>query len=1353
MPAESPSAEGAFDFGAVMDEALEGYLERPAVEREILQYLGRRPAGCCVVVGEPGSGKSALAARLIRGGHYIHHFLRKGHTEFGLWSDPHGFLTSIGFQFKERFGAELFPQTIVMDVQGEVRDVAEGASYAHAEIEQLVAVPWHSDNFRVRVDAARIRGHAAGVRIHEVIEDYRRIPLPTYRQMGLIGPLRRLRALDPDARVILWVDGLDEAIGASPSIADVLPSPPELAELGNLTLAISSRPGRHLDRFTQRESTVIDLGELRFKESNAAVVEAYVRRELADDKVRAGLARAGRPVDDIVAELVQRSQANFLYLRHVVLAARSGQMDVLVDGGLPDTLDGIYVRLIRQLVRAEDSRYPDEAHHVVSALALAYTPLTIPQLERFTGLDRPRISAVLERLAPFMDTARVDGVSIHRFYHESFRECLVDPAHEAEVWFVPAERGHARMAAAYAPEADGRLLLDTYGIEHLTDHLLHGDAASRVRLLDLVGNDWRRAKRQHHGTHRAFEADLDKAAAAARERPLPEALIETARLAMMQALVDQSNEQIAPAALELMVRLGQRQRALEYVAPHLDPDDTARRLAAIMRGLGASDPTLVRHLLRQGIETVPDTYNLGHTALADLLAACPAAGHPDIPQLLQRALEKAQKQPQYWDTPRLLAEVARLEAALDRAAAQRRFETALDAVPKLGQSSQSQLLRRLFEYWTDFDSFGAMQRVMQVTLPADHDSSEMLLAVAAAYGRTGQRAAPLEVARAVEEQLLPRMSNPYDRSRTLTAIARVQAEFGEAAVAAGTIQQALAEADALVAQPVKERRGQPATALALIADVDAGLDPTRAAATLARAWEAGAAVGEAADALVRAQYRNDPDLLAAYVDASDTREVKTVLLLAAAREMHGRDDTAAARRMDEALLLGDVPEARGWWSFLAMSVAREVDVAERGRALRLLEDYGTHEEAIVTWRIGVLTTLAARGDAQAEAWLTESLQAWIGRINPHTIWDLPSMVWQWPDALVLALDASVDRIDAPTHRLLLRAALSARLAAVAPDRSAALLERVLEDVRALPFSDRDVRPHDVMAFLAGLWWRVDRTKAERLWLRALVMVESKWGGARLEARSTVLTDTADRLMRGAPALALPLLLACGEAPPEGGRAYWVMPGPDVPDYRVAGMPKRDYLLAQLLGNEPALWIDAVGDTLADMKPEAVRSLALSLAVRRIGKGEVARRVRWSEMAAQAASAVEPHHLRCLLAADAALAFQAAGARKRAQDLALTTADEVVRSFGQPAPPGGGVSIRSAADVGYGAALGRCVTTLIEGANADAALSVLWNARHIGTTGLYMLFCALPPILRRIEPATLWRLSETQDDAMAWYRDG
>jgi hypothetical protein len=166
-----------------------------------------------------------------------------------------------------------------------------------------------------------------------------------------------------------------------------------------------------------------------------------------------------------------------------------------------------------------------------------------------------------------------------------------------------------------------------------------------------------------------------------------------------------------PGILELMTRLGYPENALEYLRPADDAGLLVQCTGEIIRALDPSRPddeALLFRLLRQAIAKIRGDPE-AHFLLAQLLRNCPSVGGAEMRDLLRSAAEVFNTSPNYWATPRVLAELARLTTSSFRPDAAGLFTMTLQAIPKFTRSSRSGEVLHLFTYWSAFDAQAAAE--------------------------------------------------------------------------------------------------------------------------------------------------------------------------------------------------------------------------------------------------------------------------------------------------------------------------------------------------------------------------------------------------------------------------------------------------------------------------------------------------------------------------------------------------------------------------------------------------------------------------------------------------------------------
>lgn len=1290
------------EFAALIATAADGTLPRPQVEAELHSALAGGEPVLVLLRGVPGSGKTCLLARALRERGSLHHFLRRGHTELALWRDPHAFLLSIGFQLKAAHGDELFPSSVAIDVDQTLHELDEGGLLTGVRVERLYALPWATVNIRVRQHVVRAGGEVAGVTIAELIDEVHRIPLPVFREMALLGPLRRLRLRKPDARVVLVVDALDEEGADADGIGSVLPLADELAAIGNLTIVVASRPGPALQRFVDSGSRLVDLADARFDGDRRAFADAFVAREQADAGVQAAIAAAGTDAAALATMLADRGGSSPLYLAQFFAAVRRGELPALLAGGLPQGLDAIHSRLADSLARR-----PDFAARVAPLLAVfcvARRPLPLQQLARFAKLAPPAAQQGVDTLAPFLIGAP-EGWAI---YHRAFQETLVDAAHCEAPWSVAAAAANDRIAAAYLPDPagppDG---LDDYGLTFLASHLAAGGEASLRRLLDLPDRTWCRRRRAAAGSLWPVLGDLQLAVRVARSLPPGHGLPAVARLALLAGRIHDAERELPLGLLDATVRAGQLQRALDSVSPEMRIDDQVARLTEIVAALavvqrtdGARLSALARQLLRQALALVardPDGWTL-----AKLLEACPPDAATTLADWVGEAGELARTLPADWKRPRAIGAAARLHAALDADTGRAWFEAALKDCERL-RSSRSLEEGRLARGWLAFDPAAAADLLKRLHFTADATSTRTILDIARVLETQGNAGALANLAGQVLS-MLGDFVDPYKRALAEAGLGRAFVDVGDGDAA----RSALLRADAAQRRiggdddPERGLQNRPrmiADAVAATAALAVDLAAPDAMQRLEQAWAAFASPGfHNADPgeLIELQQRSEPALLEVYIGQLPGA-ARLAARLAALPTLFGSADPAdralALRWYAEALLEAeqhaDAGSATGYLrhAHLKCAPAAQVDAAVG------LADATLSAEDRVAVRLALFERVPG---PRAAGWLSDVVAQWAEGVESiYGAFQLPGWLLGVPAPLANALLQRPLPPAPPPRAALLELALGALAERLAAGSGQARFD---DAVAALDAAATEAFPAAALqAFAAGAWWRYDAQRATSLWHAALLWLNRHPAFATDALhRHTWLMILADALEAGDPQAALSVYLANPEPAPEPGTLTFTVPGPAVDALEQTGMTRRDRHLAALLAR--------AGLATPDLEPAALRALTLMNSA----STSPATRLGQLQAALAATAPVEPSSLRALLQAKAVRGLAAMGAHSLAADKAGAVIDAVRKAL----PVFGTIPT-----AGYAAALGElAAAALLRGDMAQAA-DCVFDARQLGAEGV------------------------------------
>lgn len=1297
------------------------------------------------------------------------HFLRIGHTEFGLWRDPYAFLTSVAFQMLAAFGDAIFPESVAIDVKGRIHDVSTTGVVAGVDIERYVALPWRRERLTVDLDVRRIAGDATGVRIGELVENYRSVPLSAFRELAWFEPLRHLRVLQPSAHVTLWIDGLDEDHGGA--IGAVLPHGSECRRLGNATLIISSRPGAHLDRFVEDGAESVELNASALAADNARVLMALIDRELADPKVTEALAASKWPIADVRAGLVGASEGNFLFIRQYFEAVRSGLGAALREGGLPHGLDAIHARILSTMARGtSEARRPDVLR-LLEVLAVAQVPISVAQLTRLAGVTEVAVKEALQVLRPVLDETTGEPVTFS-CYHKSLRDCLVSARHAGELWRVDAEAAHLRIATAYFDAEGTASHVDGYGVIHGATHLAQAGAPGATILFALLHEGWRRFCREVMGSNRPFHEALDLARQCARRLPPAEACLRLIQFGLTDVYLRSAERQIPEDALDIMVRLGAWQRALDSVPKDLEAVEFARRCAAIIRGLLAAppDPELAPasitvaashlapdHVRRQSEMVLP--INLLKAAFAKLQSNLEWRA-TEMQQILDAwPLEKAEA---LWEVfgeielamleesqpgAAILAACGRMRTVLNPAGANVLFKAAFDAVSNERARDRGRILERLLSAWAEFDPAAAREHLLsRGTFHADAHSAAGFMRLSLALERAGwpnSLAAGAQMLLALPDRpegdrveyaavLLeivrqaPGASSPETATQIIDRVEAILAEVRAARAASGEGTTPSAEEVAL---------------LISLAEVQSACKGAREEQALADAWQAvldgGAVEDHDLRRLVTLQAAANRDLLEAYVNTAGEALGDRLWFSLLCAGVPPEGQAGSTKRLDSLLRRSEKPRATGW-SFFYYGLANTCPLERLDWCEQLLRDVGVPTTSVVRWRLAMLKRLMVENRSEAGDWLRTTVNLWAEpKPNRNFVDELPGAIAGLPADLLAHVEAALPGIASRSQRRLLRAALARAMWTRDPARSAAWFDLACDEPPdAVDTADvEEVEEYVVLAFIAGQVRAVDAVRADALWKGALDRLQARLSpGLRpADAGYTHFCWMLRALHWGAPDLAISELAGLREPPPSHGARYVMFPFPSVSPFRVANLSESESLLGRAMVRASARHRQLVLDVLAQPLPPGGRSFALSQLAAE-GAFPLAQRLAFGEQAVAAAEDVTTHPLRSLLVAEAAHSTAMAGAMTRALETARQAATMIEPQMAQ-----GDTMISHA----YASAFGRCIAVAIRCEAWETAWTWLEQGSALGMHGFHVMLAELPEATQSVAPISIDRFIEAE----------
>ena len=737
MSGQRTTESTMLDFSALIAERTRDFIGREWVLGAIGEWLVDPGAPRFFLVsGGPGSGKTALAAQLAR--------LSTGEVAYppGVEALGPGFLGAVHFcaAAESRWISPIeFARSVAVQLAN--RYPIYHRALAESGLDRPITI-----NIQQQVGVAAAGAEVTGV----IIETLQVGAMPTEEAFLhlLLRPLEKLyaEADQHGLQVVILVDSLNEARVYSDE-RDILWLLGQAAALPRgVRFIVTSRDDAVVrDTLGELRECSLTAGPEAEQERYRADIKRYVETALAARGDLTGRLAVDLSPEVFVAELVSRSEGNFLYIHHLLkmLASQEGPIDRTGLDRLPAGLDGVYRSMLDRLVGKRRDKWDEQYGPLLGTLAVVREALTEAQWEAFSGVE-PKPAQVA--LADFLDK-RLDGGGRAYFaiYNRSFADFLLDETWAKGYWCRPAMQD-ARIVAHYKRGATawGEVAwatIDNYGLLHLAEHLVR--SGNRQELYALLCPSFMEEKHRRFASHQLFTQDVALAIAEAQKEQPPN-LPQVVRAALLYASLGSLANAAPPAAAGVLAQLGQDDRALGFAVMMPDP---VRRCEA---------------------------YRLIGEALL-------AEGRP-AGNVLAQALAAAEAIPQQADRGRALAALAR---PMIQAGALSRFGTAVANLEGEGAraTALSALARELAQ--SEGGAEEALTLIQQVKGASARAAvlsaviEEMALDNAAVLGRALAAAEELEdgaLGAAVLVTAVRALAMKGDRARALEIAARAEAK-------------------------------------------------------------------------------------------------------------------------------------------------------------------------------------------------------------------------------------------------------------------------------------------------------------------------------------------------------------------------------------------------------------------------------------------------------------------------------------------------------------------------------------------------------------------------------------------------
>lgn len=224
--------------------------------------------------------------------------------------------------------------------------------------------------------------------------------------------------------VVIVIDALDEADTTHlPSRANILFLPQNLPS--NVFFIVTTRAKYDYRlHVSEAEEYVI----AHNSKENMADIKDYISQKLTR-QLHTRIQEWGISETDFSGSLSEKSEGNFMYLRHVLPAIEKG---VFRHGSLDELPHGLmnYYRNHWRQMRVSDQEQFDRLYQpVICVLAAVREPVSVEQISKYTDQSYHKILIVIREWMEFLHV-KIDTEPEYRIYHTSFQDYLkeeVDP--------------------------------------------------------------------------------------------------------------------------------------------------------------------------------------------------------------------------------------------------------------------------------------------------------------------------------------------------------------------------------------------------------------------------------------------------------------------------------------------------------------------------------------------------------------------------------------------------------------------------------------------------------------------------------------------------------------------------------------------------------------------------------------------------------------------------------------------------------------------------------------------------------------------------------------------------------------
>lgn len=404
-----------FDFSEFITSSRKGFIGRQWLYQEMNQIMNKQDGRGILLIGNPGSGKTALVSHLLCSRTsipLIHERILGYH--FCMHSDK-------GTQNAAKF----------------VRNLANMIALRIDEYLEAIS----SDSFVNKVLQNKCGGEPEWC-----------------LQEAIITPLKKLHH-QPKIPWYVIIDALDECAADKAEILNMLKSKVRRFPVW-LKMIITTR---NMSTITKSFEVLQRLELQQDDERNIDDIDRYATDRIYPlqgsiiSKIKSYFSIKDNNAlsQRIVSSLVEKSQGNFLYVRVVLDALSATTESTRWTESIPKTLENVFQLYFERKYTRRNSF--QSLREIFEILVASYRPLSAHQIHSVLQLDNPTldyeydIMPKLEEVSLFLWHRSRNGLV--RIYHTSLAEWLTGETNKGKRFYVKKENGHKRLAKYYLQNA------------------------------------------------------------------------------------------------------------------------------------------------------------------------------------------------------------------------------------------------------------------------------------------------------------------------------------------------------------------------------------------------------------------------------------------------------------------------------------------------------------------------------------------------------------------------------------------------------------------------------------------------------------------------------------------------------------------------------------------------------------------------------------------------------------------------------------------------------------------------------------------------------------------------------------